>query len=52
MVARVGPLDRAAGGLRPLAGDDETAQFATKQRIERDIWLLNGGNGNRQGTLP
>ena len=52
MVARVGPLDRTAGGLPPLAGDDETAQFATKQRTERDIWLLNGGNGNRQGTLP
>lgn len=22
------------------------------QAIELDIWPLNGGNGNRQGTLP
>jgi hypothetical protein len=52
MVARVAPLDRASVGLPQLAGDDDAAQFATMQRIERDIWLLNGGNGNRQGTLP
>lgn len=52
MVSRVGPLDRVVGGLPPLAGDNEAAQFAAKQRIERDIWLLNGGDGNRQGTLP
>ena len=52
MVASVAPLDRAPVGLPQLAGDDDAAQFATMQRIERDIWLLNGGNGNRQGTLP
>jgi hypothetical protein len=38
--------------LPQVSGADEAATFATMQRIERDIWLLNGGNGNRQGTLP
>ena len=52
-----------ADGLRPLRqsaapdhlrlpGETEAARFAAMQAIERDIWLMNGGNGNRQGTLP
>lgn len=45
-------LSPGALGLAPIEGGDEAAQFATLQRIERDIWFLNGGNGNRQGTLP
>ena len=51
-VSRVAPLDRAADRLSQVDGTDEAAVFATMQRIERDIWLLNGGAGNRQGTLP
>ena len=45
-------FESAAPGLAQIAGADEASQFATLQAIERDIWLLNGGNGNRQGTLP
>jgi hypothetical protein len=52
-----------AEGMRPLRqspapeplqlpGQTEAARFAAMQAIERDIWLMNGGNGNRQGTLP
>ena len=52
LVERIAPLDRPSAGLLPVAGADEASVFATIQRIERDIWLLNGGNGNRQGTLP
>ena len=51
-VERVGPLPRASSGLAPLLGQTEAEQFAAMQQIERDIWLLNGGDGNRQGTLP
>ncbi|QWC57849.1 hypothetical protein F7D01_12905 [Erythrobacter sp. 3-20A1M] len=51
-VSRVAPLDRTADRLPQVDGTDEAAVFATMQRIERDIWLLNGGAGNRQGTLP
>lgn len=51
-----------AGALRPLPparpsnlelpGQSEAVRFAAMQSIERDIWLMNGGNGNRAGTLP
>lgn len=51
-VERIAPLDREVDRLPQVSGVDEAATFATMQRIERDIWLLNGGNGNRQGTLP
>lgn len=46
------PLLRSPSGLAQIEGETEAAQFDRLQRIERDIWLLNGGNGNRQGTLP
>ena len=46
------PLEPKASGLAQIEGADETTQFDAQQRIERDIWLLNGGNGNQQGTLP
>lgn len=46
------PLATRTQGLASLPGDTEAAQFAAMQTIERDIWLLNGGNGNPQGTLP
>lgn len=52
VAARVAPLEVALNGLPPIAGQDESEVFATSQRIERDIWLMNGGDGNRQGTLP
>ncbi len=51
-VERVARLDVAADGLPRLAGEDDAAIFATRQRLERDISLLNGGAGNPQGTLP
>jgi hypothetical protein len=51
-VARVGPLDVETGDMLQLSGVDEASTFATMQRIERNIWLLNGGAGNRQGSLP
>lgn len=51
-VDRIGPLDREVDRLPQVSGADEAATFAAMQRIERDIWLLNGGDGNRQGTLP
>ena len=51
-VSRVAPLDRQLDRLPQVSGVDEAEVFATMQRIERDIWLLNGGAGNRQGTLP
>ena len=51
-VSRVAPLDRQLDRLPQESGVDEAEVFATMQRIERDIWLLNGGAGNRQGTLP
>lgn len=46
------PLETKASGLAQIGGADEAAQFDSQQQIERDIWLLNGGNGNQQGTLP
>jgi hypothetical protein len=46
------PLEPKANGLASIGGADEAAQFDTQQRIERDIWLLNGGGSNQQGTLP
>ena len=51
-VSRIAPLDRQLDRLPQVSGADEAETFATMQRIERDIWLLNGGAGNRQGTLP
>ncbi len=51
-VSRVAPLDRQLDRLPQVSGADEAETFATMQRIERDIWLLNGGAGNRQGVLP
>lgn len=51
-LSRVAPLDRQLDRLPQVSGADEAEIFATMQRIERDIWLLNGGAGNRQGTLP
>ena len=51
-VSQVAPLDRQLDRLPQVSGADEAETFATMQRIERDIWLLNGGAGNRQGTLP
>ena len=51
-VSRVAPLDRQLDRLPQVSGADEAEVFTTMQRIERDIWLLNGGAGNRQGTLP
>jgi hypothetical protein len=35
-----------------LPGETDEARFAAMQALDRDIWLLNGGGGNRQGTLP
>lgn len=51
-VTESAPLSRSPSGLAQIEGETEAAQFDRIQRIERDIWLLNGGNGNRQGTLP
>ena len=51
-VLRIAPLDVELDRLPQVSGVDDTETFATMQRIERDIWLLNGGAGNRQGTLP
>ncbi|QQN74374.1 hypothetical protein [Croceicoccus sp. YJ47] len=51
-VTRIAPLDRQPDRLPQVDGADEAETFAAMQRIERDIWLLNGGAGNRQGTLP
>ncbi|MGB7374151.1 hypothetical protein [Pontixanthobacter sp.] len=51
-VARVAPLEVTLNGLPQVAGQSESEVFATSQRIDRDIWLMNGGGGNRQGTLP
>jgi hypothetical protein len=50
--AGIGPLERDSTGLAQVVGANEAAQFDAQQRIERDIWLLNGGGGNQQGTLP
>lgn len=46
------PLPANGIGLPSLSGDTEIEQFAARQAIERNLWLLNGGNGNPQGTLP
>jgi hypothetical protein len=46
------PLEPKASGLAQIEGADEAAQFDAQQRIERNIWLLGGGGGNQQGTLP
>jgi hypothetical protein len=46
------PLPRTGPANLELPGQSEAARFAAMQSIERDIWLMNGGNGNRQGTLP
>lgn len=51
-VERVAPLDVERGDMLQLSGVDEASTFANMQRIERDIWLLNGGGGNPQGSLP
>lgn len=46
------PLAARTSGLAALPGDTEAARFAAMQSIEREIWLMNGGDGNPQGTLP
>ena len=46
------PLPASGRGFAQLPGQTELERFNAIQVIERDIWLLNGGNGNRQGTLP
>jgi hypothetical protein len=46
------PVAGSRPGLVSLPGATEAERFGAMQAIERDIWLLNGGNGNRQGTLP
>ena len=46
------PLPPGTPGNLQLPGQTEAARFAAKQSIDRDIWLMNGGNGNRAGTLP
>lgn len=46
------PLPTLATGNLQLPGQTDAERFAAMQAIERDIWLMNGGNGNRQGTLP
>jgi hypothetical protein len=46
------PLASSKQGLAQLPGQTEAERFVAIQAVERDIWLLNGGNGNRQGTLP
>lgn len=51
-VSRIATLDQPLDRLPQVSGADEAEVFATMQRIERDIWLLNGVAGNRQGTLP
>ncbi len=48
----VRPLAVRKPGLAPLPGQTDAERFAATQAIEREIWLLNGGNGNPQGTLP
>ncbi|HEX9947459.1 MAG TPA: hypothetical protein VGA98_07960 [Allosphingosinicella sp.] len=50
--AWIRPLPARPHGLAALPGGTEAERFATIQAIERDIWLLNGGNGNPQGSLP
>lgn len=51
-VSHIAPLDVELDRLPQMSGVNETEIFATMQRIERDVWLLNGSAGNRQGTLP
>lgn len=51
-VARMAPLNVETGDLLQVSGVDEASMFANLQRIERDIWLINGGGDIRQGTLP
>jgi len=46
------PLSGRGAGLASLPGATEVERFEAMQAIERDIWLLNGGNGNPQRTLP
>ena len=51
-VRHIGPLEVEIDRLPQVSGQDDAEIFATMQRIDRDIWLLNGGGGNQQGTLP
>lgn len=46
------PLPQAGPTNMELPDQSEAVRFAAMQAIERDIWLMNGGNGNRAGTLP
>ena len=46
------PLPHARASNLELPGESEAGRFTAMQSIERDIWLMNGGNGNRAGTLP
>lgn len=46
------PLPRRRPGLPPLPGPIDADRFKAMQTIDRDIWLMNGGNSNPQGTLP
>lgn len=46
------PARDTDGSALVVPGDTEEARFAAMQALDRDIWLLNGGGGNRPGTLP
>jgi hypothetical protein len=46
------PLSGRGPNLASLPGATEIERFDSMQAIERDIWLLNGGNRNPTGTLP
>jgi len=49
--AGVRPLGLASGGLPELPGETEAIRFAAQQAIERDIWLLKGGQWQPAGDL-
>jgi hypothetical protein len=51
-VEAIRPMKARKQGLPSPPGESEADRFTAMQAIERDIWLLNGGNGNPQGTLP
>ena len=46
------PARETDGSALVVPGDTEEARFAAMQALDRAIWLLNGGGGNRAGTLP
>ena len=51
-VERVAPLSVRLDRLPQVTGANESESFQKMQRIEHAIWLMNGGAGNQQGTLP